>query len=120
METFQDYFSNLTDFVFKKDIIEQINNKYNVLLTDKEYLKIIKHHLENNIIAKSSNAPGKCGYISQSFLDKNSLDAISYYKSKKIDAANIVAFKKQIISNDLFDFTNCIGQLNLKEIFNEL
>ncbi|MEY2702455.1 MAG: hypothetical protein RLY43_1088 [Bacteroidota bacterium] len=120
MENYEDFFVNLTDFVFKKDIIDQIKSLYSVTLTDKEYSQLIKFHVEKNNIAKSTQSAGKCAYISQSFLTKHSLDAVSYYKSRKIDAVNAIAFNKQNIASNFIDLENCIGQVTLQELFNEL
>lgn len=110
MELYLDYFENLTDFVYKKDIIANIEKLHNVKLDNDMYTKLIKSHLSNNIIAKSTNSPGKCAYISTAFLNQHNLDAVAFFQSKRIDAHNTVAFirKAQIepISADAIFFTD--------------
>jgi len=121
MDKFKDYFNNLNSFVFKKEIISDISKIYNVVLTNDDYTLLIKKFLAENIIAKSSNTGGRCAYISKSFLDKNKLDAISYYKSQKIESHNTTAFTKKSISFECdYDENEIIQQISLTEVFNEL
>lgn len=119
-EEYFEYFNNLKDFVFKKKIIEDISSTYGVVLSNDEYNKIIRFYLDKDIISKSTNSPGKCAYISKLFLDENNLDAISYYKSKKIESQNLTLLTKTTISTDSFIKDDCIKQVNLGELFNEL
>lgn len=115
-----EYFKNINDFKFKKTIIDEISKTYDVILTNEEYNRLIKLHISNRVIAKSTNSPGKCGYISQDFLDVHQLDPIMYYKSKKVESVNLVMLTKKTLVNENFIKDDCINQVNLEELFNEL
>lgn len=92
-----EYFNNLTEFKYKKDIINDIFLIYNKKLTDNEYKLLISNLIENNIISKSSNN-NKCGFISISFLNNNNfLNGIEYYNKISLIQLNknTIPFNKE-------------------------
>jgi len=114
---FINYFDNISEFKYKKDIIKEINMIYHIDLSDKDYKNNINNLLKKEIIDKSSKK-GKCGYISVSFLkSKNFSDGALYFNSLKNKKHNAQDFNKKHDIEVIIPFNknDCIIELNLMD-----
>jgi hypothetical protein len=123
MDKYQKYFTTITKFKSKKDIVEDINQEFDEEITDYNYKKIVTYFLKNKVIQEVSEKRKKF-YISTSTLEnkKTNIEDLFYAerlgisqnknltKINKVDYTSYLLEDAVIVNNELLkDILNPVG-----------